>query len=37
MTLNNTNGKGFCTQSWKVSLFYAMDMNVKEKMVVCDV
>ncbi len=31
----NNNGKGFYTQSERVSLFYAMDKNVKEKKVVC--
>jgi len=31
------NDKGFCTQCWKVALCYAMDRNIKEKKVVCDV
>jgi hypothetical protein len=24
----NNNGRGFCTQSWRVGLFYAMDKNI---------
>jgi hypothetical protein len=35
--ISNNNGGGFCIQSQKVALFYAMDRNIKEKKVVCDV